>query len=74
MKVFRNAYGHEAGRTVTVGEMKTALDEYPDDMPIMAEWEGVNAYVDPSEFGMELVSKGMDEDEEVCLVMPVENY
>jgi len=74
VKTFRYELGHEAGKTLTVGELRAELEAYPDDMPVMAEWEGVRAYVDPAEFYPRPVCKGMKEDEEVCLIMSVEKY
>ena len=65
-----------AGRTATVKELREFLKKYPDDMPVMATWEGVNAYMDISEGYVEVnrVSKGHDEDACDCLVIWVEDY
>ena len=71
MKSFRYGLGHLAGKTVTVKELKDELDKYPDDMPVMAEWEAVTACIDPEEFSIQSISKGMEEDREDCLVIDV---
>ena len=48
MKTFRYPGGHVAGQTMTVGELKKKLEEYPEEMPIFAEWESCRAYIEPS--------------------------
>jgi hypothetical protein len=74
VKTFRYKLGHEAGQTMTVAELCAKLAEYPDDMPVMAGWEGVRAYVRPENFGVERVSKGKPADECDCLVIDVNDY
>lgn len=74
MKTFRYPLGHEAGKTLTVGELMEALTDYPYDMPVMAQWEGVNAFVDNESFSVETVTKGHDEDKCECLVIDVNKY
>ena len=74
MKTFRYEKGHVAGETLTVQELKDKLDEYPGHMPVMCTWEGVTAYVEPEAFDIEVISKGMKEDEEFCLVINVNGY
>lgn len=74
MKEFRYEKGHLAGRTLTVKELIEKLHEYDDDLPVMATWESVNAYIDPDNFELKTVSKGHDEDECVCLVIDVEEH
>lgn len=74
MKKFRFESGHVAGNTLTVGEMKKKLEEYPDDMPVLAEWEGCRAYIDPGMFEIALVGKGCKEDECMGLVIDVNSY
>ena len=43
--------------TMTVKELMEALKQYPDDMPVFAEWEGVNAYIDRDMISVECISK-----------------
>jgi predicted translin family RNA/ssDNA-binding protein len=74
MKIFRYDSGHEAGKTMTVAELKAALDKYPDTMPVMATWEGVQAYVDADNFETAFVDKGKREDKEMCLIIDVGQY
>jgi len=74
MKEFRYAKGHKAGETMTVGELVEALSNYPNDMPVMAGWEGVCAYVDSANFEVVCVDKGHEGDQEECLVIDVENH
>lgn len=40
MKTFDD--GHE---TMTVGELRAKLSEYPDDMPVLTAWEGQSVSV-----------------------------
>ena len=72
MKTFRYNKGHPAGSTMTVKELKELLSKHPDDMPVMATWEGVTAFID--DFSVVSVSKGMEEDREDCLMFDVECY
>lgn len=74
MKTFRYKLGHEAGETLTVSELKIELSKYPDEMPVMATWEGVNAYIDSEDFEIYCVHKGNEEDEEQCLIIDVGRY
>lgn len=74
MKTFRYPLGHEAGKTMTVAELRAVLESYPDDMPVLAEWEGVQAYIKPDAFSVEPVSKGHKDDECRCLVIDVNRY
>jgi len=74
MKTFRYPAGHIAGQTMTVGELKKKLEEYPDEMPVFAEWESCRAYIEPSNFAVNVVSKGHREDECNGLVIDVNFY
>ena len=74
MKTFRYRLGHIAGQTMTVGELKNALAEYPDDMPVLAEWESCRAYIEKSNFEICVVGKGHHEDECDSLVIDVNFY
>lgn len=71
MKEFRYSTEVLAGNTVTVKELMEALSKYPEDMPVMATWEGVHAFIDPELFSVEVVSKGHKEDDCDCLVINV---
>ena len=74
MKTFRFPAGHKAGQTMTVGELKNKLEAYPEDMPVLAEWEGCHAYIEPEMFEVMSVSKGHKEDECAGLVIDVNLY
>lgn len=74
MKTFRYALGHEAGTTLTVGELIEALKNYPPQMPVMCEWEGCNAFVKEENFGISKVTKGHQDDACDCLVIDVNQY
>ena len=39
MKTFRYASGSVYGETLTVGELKKKLNEYPDEMPVVGRYE-----------------------------------
>ena len=58
---------------MTVGDLRKKLAEYPDDTPVMAEWEGVCAYVQPGSFYSKSVSKLGDEERD-CLIVNVDVY
>jgi len=76
MKEFNSKGGSLAGRTMTVSELKAKLDNYPDDMPVIATWEGVHAYIDDfcEEFEIGKVHKGDKSQECDCLIIDVESY
>ena len=71
MKTFRRLDGTVAGKTMTVSELRTLLYKYSDDMPVFAEWEGYEAYVEPEMFRLQIVRKGMSKDACLCLVVDV---
>lgn len=41
MKTFYYDHGAVMGATLTVGELKAVLANYPDEMPVLATWEGI---------------------------------
>ncbi len=74
MKTFRHSRGSVAGKTMTVAELRRKLEEYPDDMPVFGEWEGVRGFITPESFSTNLVSKGHKDDACVSLLIDVEDY
>ena len=75
MKVFHLVGGQVVGQTATIKELREALAAYPDDMPVMAEWEGVWAFIDPKNFAVEPeVHKGFPEERCPCLMLDVNEY
>lgn len=40
MKTFRYPLGHVDTVTMTVSELREKLNEFPQDMPVIAAWEG----------------------------------
>lgn len=40
---------------MTVGELIAKLKDYPQDMPVLAQWESVYAAIHPSRFEMEII-------------------
>ena len=59
---------------MTVGELRTALETYPDDMPVMAEWEGCHAYMESSNLYVRFIDKGHTNDRCHTLVIDVNKY
>ena len=74
MKTFRHDKGHIAGSTVTVGEFIEMLKTFPQDMPLLAEWEGCHAFITQEDFRTERTNKGNLEDECECLIIDVNTY
>lgn len=74
MKTFHYKDGRKAGSTMTVSELREALEKYPDDMPVFAEWEGVLGYVREEFFNIETTYKGDEAEACQCLVIWVEKY
>lgn len=74
MKTFRYPLGHEAHKTMTVSELRAKLAEYPDDLPVFAEWEGVHGTMEPRDFSIERHSAGRPDEECDALVINVNEY
>jgi len=74
LKTFRYAMGHEAGKTMTVVELRRKLKKYSKDMPVFGTWEGVCGYIEPEKFFVEDISKGYENDKCTCLLIDVERY
>lgn len=73
MKIFRYELGHNAMETMTVGELIKYLKDFPEEMPVLAQWEGCHnplneAAINPS------FHTGKTEDACDVLVFDVNNY
>jgi hypothetical protein len=60
-----------SGITMTVKELREALSEYKDDLPVVATWEGVGAGFRKENMEIRFNSEYMDEPQ---LEIDVENY
>lgn len=74
MKEIKNRSGKVVKRTMTVSELRDALLNYPGDLPVLAEWEGVRAPIDQKNFEIGPVSRIPGVNEEACLVIDVNEY
>lgn len=74
MKIFHSARGHEAGKTMTVYELRERLNEYHPDMPVFGTWEGLCGYIGGGNFYVELIHKGDKSEECECLLIDVEGH
>lgn len=74
MKTFRYHGWTEGKTTMTAGELRTKLLEYPYDMPVFALWEGVYAPIQPSELRVERHDKCVAEDACDVLEIDVNSY
>ncbi len=72
MKSFRYPSGHHCGDTMTVGELRALLAEYPDDMPALVTWEGVYRFIQPDGFEVKDYWGPHPEDFAWCLVIDAE--
>lgn len=63
-----NPHEKYSGLTMTVKELRSALSEYQDDLPVIAEWEGVAAGIRPENIKRE-THNGREE-----LAIDVEQY
>ena len=60
----------EKAKAMTVAELREKLAGYPQDMPVMAAWEGVRSKILPENFTVEPIEKmGV-----FCVVIDVEDY
>lgn len=71
MKTFHYKLGHKAFHTMTVGELRAKLSEYPDDMPVLATWEGQRMPIE-QHFWIEEFHTGAEADRCDCLVIDVD--
>jgi hypothetical protein len=79
MKTFHFELGHEDFSTLTVGELKAILDKFPDEMPVLATWEGIYTPFRAqrgAEVYFEVVTPKhwLESDNVPCLVFDVDNY
>ena len=73
MKTFRHKLGHESGKTMTVSELREKLNEFPQDMPVLATWEGIHTFFEPEHFQVERYGDH-PEDACDCLVIDVDQW
>ena len=73
MKIYKNTLGVEIAKTMTVGELREKLSEYPVNMPVFGGWEGVKGCVTPEDFYVEEFTKHLASDKKECLIIDVEN-
>lgn len=73
MKQFIHKSGIIAGETMTVIELINELEKYGSELPVMATWEGIHAYITTNDFEIDTIQKG-SEDECKCLVIDVEHH
>lgn len=72
MRVFHYKSGIVAGVTMTVGELIAHLQQYPAELPVLAEWQGCLSYVNPAGFEIRMVEKCYEHIP--SLVIDVEKY
>lgn len=73
-KVFHHKNGNQCGSTLTVKELIECLSKHPEDMPVMATWEGVIACIEEDMMPVEAIDKGLPEEHCDCLLLDVGNY
>jgi hypothetical protein len=74
MKTFHRQAGHVAGKTLTVKELRDLLANYPESMPVFAQWDDVLAFVSPDNFIEKRADKGDSTEACDCLVIDVSEY
>lgn len=73
MKTFHYPLGHVKGSTLTVGELQKLLSKLPDEMPVLAEWEGQLTFLTAENSEVAKYDAGTPEDECLCLIFDVNN-
>lgn len=73
-KVFHHKNGNQCGSTLTVKELRECLSAYPEDMPVMATWEGVVACIEEDMMAVEPIDKGLAVERCEGLLIDVGNY
>ena len=74
MKTFRYPLGNEDGKTMTVAELRERLNEFPQDMPVLAEWEGIWVFIRPDRFKVERATGWHPDDNCDVLVIDVDQF
>lgn len=74
MKTFRYLGSTGTKTTMTVKELQDKLAEYPDDMPVLATWEGVYAPITADSFTTAPYTRCLAEDACPVLEIDVDNY
>lgn len=74
MKKFRYGLGHDAGETLTVGELIDKLSSYPKDMPVISTWESIHTFIGNDDFSTKYFHMGKQDDCEMCLIIDVDQY
>jgi hypothetical protein len=69
--IFKNSSNHTFHETFTVAELIKFLDGYPDDMPIVATWEGQVSGIRPQMFSL---NEAEGYYSEIVLEIDVEEY
>lgn len=72
MKTFRYPKGHLAGEALTVGELKEILSSHPEDMPVLATWEGCLVFVNKTE--VDDITHYHEDDNCKCLIIDADDY
>lgn len=72
MKTFRYPLGHVDMVTMTVSELREKLNEFPQDMPVLAEWEGTWNSFEPECFAAKRSDHWHQDDNCEVLVINVE--
>jgi hypothetical protein len=74
VKRFRYAHGKfDQGVTMTVAELREKLNDFPQDMPVLATWESVITFFTHDNFKVERYGDH-HEDACDCLVIDVDQY
>jgi hypothetical protein len=71
MKTYTAPNGKTIGVTMTVKELREKLAEYPDEMPVFGEWEGVQGYIVPEDFTIEEYCAVVESERELALMIYV---
>lgn len=74
MKEIVSFYGHRLGETLTVGELRELLDDYPADLPILATWDGGFAALYPDRFSLDEPPHRYMQGAPECLIIDVSEH
>jgi hypothetical protein len=74
VKTFRYPKGHLRGSTMTVAELREKLNQYPPDMPVIAQWEGTWNMIEYDAFDVEHENYCHPDDMCDCLVIDVDRH
>lgn len=72
MKKLRSKVGHTQYETMTIAELREELSRYPDDMAVLATWEGIYTAFNVDNIDIDYIAHVHPDDAQNCVIIDVE--